>query len=135
MAVFEPSAQAVIIHPLTLAVLQQNGYETKRLRSKSWDEFSSSDSSPIDAVITVCDNAAGEVCPIWPGHPVTAHWGFEDPVAFAGSGSETRERFEEVFRQIESRVKKLAAIELDQQKGPSFQQQLRELGKGPKGPS
>ena len=119
------------IHPLTLAVLQENGYDTRGLRSKSWDEFAGSDADPKDVVITVCDNAAGGVCPIWPGHPVTAHWGFEDPAAVQGSNAEKHRRFQKVFQQIESRVKTLVALLLNNQSGPALQKELRSLGSRP----
>ena len=123
------------IHPLTLAVLQQNGYETGRLRSKAWGRVLGLGLHSYKCSYCGLRQRGGEICPIWHGHPVTAHWGFEDAVAFEGSASETTQRFEEVFRQIESRVKRLAAIPIHQQRRPSFQQALRELGKDPIGPS
>jgi len=78
------------VHPYALELLERQNYPTKHLRSKSWDEFAGPDAEPLDFVITVCDNAAGEVCPIWPGQPVTAHWGLPDPAALEGSESEKR---------------------------------------------
>ena len=74
------------VHPMALQVLRERGYPADGFRSKSWDEFAGADAEPIDFVLTVCDNAAGEVCPIWPGKPMTAHWGIEDPAAVEGSG-------------------------------------------------
>lgn len=78
------------IHPATLELLAALGYETAGLRSKSWDEFAAPSSPPMDFIITVCDSAAGEVCPIWPGRPLTAHWGLPDPAAFIGSADQLR---------------------------------------------
>ncbi|MCX7630530.1 MAG: arsenate reductase ArsC, partial [Geminicoccaceae bacterium] len=72
------------VHPLTLETLRRLNYDTSGLRSKSWDEFAGPDAPPLDFVFTVCDNAANEVCPVWPGQPMTAHWGVEDPVTFEG---------------------------------------------------
>src|SRR6185437_8433587 len=74
------------VHPMALEVLRSLGFETGDLRSKSWEEFAAPDAPQLDLVVTVCDNAAGEVCPIWPGKPIRAHWGIEDPAAFEGEG-------------------------------------------------
>ncbi len=92
------------VHPLTLDTLRHAGLPTADLRSKSWEEFARSDAPKMDFVITVCNSAAGEVCPVWPGQPITAHWSFTDPAAFQGSDEETRAAFREVFRQIRTRV-------------------------------
>src|SRR3546814_2561899 len=74
------------VHPMAIALLESSGIPTEHLRSKSWEEFATAGAPEIDIVITVCDSVAGEVCPIWPGHPVTAHWGIEDPAAVVGDG-------------------------------------------------
>ncbi len=79
------------VHPMALELLRQLGYETAGLRSKSWDEFAKPDSPRLDFIFTVCDKAAGEVCPVWPGQPMTAHWGVDDPAAFDGSDERKRE--------------------------------------------
>jgi arsenate reductase len=92
------------VHPLTLETLRHAGLPITDLRSKSWDEFACPDAARMDIVITVCDSAAGEVCPVWPGQPITAHWSFPDPAAFHGSDEEARAVFREVFRQIRARV-------------------------------
>lgn len=92
------------VHPLTLETLQQAGLPTADLRSKSWDEYARPDAPKMDFVITVCDSAAGEICPVWPGKPVTAHWSFSDPAAFEGRDEDKRAFFREVFRQIRTRV-------------------------------
>jgi len=92
------------VHPLTLETLKRADISTAGLRSKSWDEFAAPSAPAMDFVITVCDSAAGEVCPAWPGQPITAHWSFPDPAAFEGSDEAKRAFFREVFRQIRNRV-------------------------------
>ena len=88
------------------------GYPLDALRSKSWDEFAAHDAPVMDFIITVCDNAAGEVCPVWPGHPMTAHWGFEDPAAVEGTDDDKRRAFVKIFRQIRGRVSTFIALPL-----------------------
>ena len=100
------------VHPVTLETLRNVDIETGDLRSKSWDEFARPDAPSMDFVITVCDSAAGEVCPVWPGQPLTAHWSFRDPAAFQGSEKEARALFREVFRQIRTRVDLLRNLPL-----------------------
>ena len=92
------------VNPLTLETLRRSGLSAERYRCKSWDEFARPGAPEMDFVITVCDTAAGEVCPVWPGQPITAHWSFQDPAAFEGSDSERREFFLEIFRQIRNRL-------------------------------
>ena len=92
------------VNPFAIELVRPTGYPTDNLRSKSWDEFAAADAPQMDFIITVCDDAAGEVCPIWPGHPLSAHWGFEDPAAVQGSDEEKRAAFHEIFRQIISRL-------------------------------
>jgi arsenate reductase (thioredoxin) len=92
------------VNPFAIEQLKATGYPVDKLRSKSWDEFAKPDSPRMDFVITVCDNAAGEVCPLWPGQPMTAHWGFEDPAAFEGPDDQKRRVFEKVYKQILNRV-------------------------------
>jgi arsenate reductase len=92
------------VHPLTLETLTHAGLSTDNLRSKSWSEFARDDAPTMNFVITVCDSAAGEVCPAWPGQPIGAHWSFADPAAFEGSDEETRAFFREIFRQIRTRI-------------------------------
>lgn len=98
------------VNPLTLRTLELADLSTEGLRSKSWDEFAEPGAPTMDFVFTVCDNAAGEVCPIWPGQPISAHWGFEDPAAATGSEAERLAVFAEVFRQIDRRVSAFAAL-------------------------
>jgi arsenate reductase len=92
------------VHPLALELLESCGLPTEGLRSKSWDEFSGPDAPNLDFVFTVCDSAAGEVCPFWPGQPVTAHWGIEDPAAVAGNEAEKRRAFRQAYAMLESRI-------------------------------
>ena len=92
------------VNPFAIEQIKSTGYPVEGLRSKSWDEFSGADAPHMDFVITVCDNAAGEVCPFWPGQPMTAHWGFEDPAAFEGSDVEKARVFERIYKQIMNRV-------------------------------
>ena len=100
------------IHPETRALLRSLGYRTEGLRSKGWEEFSGGDGAAMEIVITVCDRAAREACPVWPGHPLTAHWGFEDPAAFRGPGAERRAVFARVYSEIETAVKLLVKLPL-----------------------
>ena len=92
------------VHPVTLELLKRLNYRTDELRSKSWDEFARPGAPRMDFVFTVCDSAAGEVCPIWPGQPMTAHWPFPDPVAFVGPDAEKRIHFAQVYGMIERRL-------------------------------
>lgn len=95
-------------HPMALTVLQEKGFDTSDLRSKSWSEFSGPDAPQMDLIITVCDNAAGESCPVWPGKPIGAHWGIEDPAAVEGKGQ--REAFETALRYLKNRISLLLAL-------------------------
>ena len=116
------------INPITLELLDGLKLPTRGLRSKSWDEFAVPGAPVMDFVFTVCDQAAGEVCPIWPGQPITAHWGFPDPAAFVGPEAEKRAFFAEVLRQIESRIKVFAALPLEKLDRLAIQRKLREIG-------
>jgi len=98
------------VNPLTLAVLAEKGHSLEGLRSKSWDEFAGPDAPQMDLVVTVCDNAAGEICPIWPGHPSKLHVGFPDPAAATGTEAERLAVFREVYGQIEAMVRRLIAL-------------------------
>ncbi|AXK39380.1 arsenate reductase ArsC [Crenobacter cavernae] len=95
------------VNPHAIALLDEVGYDTSSLRSKSWDEFEGADAPVMDIVITVCGNAAGETCPIWPGHPSTAHWGYEDP--HGDTEEAARASFKKIFGQIEKRIALLVA--------------------------
>ena len=93
------------VHPLSIELLTEIKLPTEGLRSKSWDEFATAGAPPIDFIFTVCDNAAGEVCPIWPGQPMSAHWGVEDPAAVEGTDEEKRAAFRKALLELESRIK------------------------------
>ena len=116
------------VQPVAAELAQAFGYDAP-LRSKSWDEFAQPDSPAIDIVITVCDNAAGEVCPIWPGQPVTAHWGVPDPAAIDGTEAERRRAFQSAWMMLRQRVDLLLALPLDKLDRLAMQQQLRAIGK------
>jgi arsenate reductase len=100
------------IHPLTREILQEHGHDTSNLRSKSWDELAGPGAPRFDLVVTVCDRAAGETCPVWPGHPVQAHWSIEDPAAASGERRERLRAFERAYREIERRIAALARLPL-----------------------
>jgi arsenate reductase len=98
------------VHPLALELLKQSGLPVEGLRSKSWDEFAAPDAPPLDFIITVCDNAAGEACPAWPGHPITAHWGTPDPAAVQGSAIEKKAAFVRAFKALDARIKLFVSL-------------------------
>ncbi len=116
------------VHPLTLELLRKLKLPAGDLRSKSWDEFARPDALRLDFVFTVCDQAAGEVCPVWPGQPITAHWGFPDPAACAGSEAERRVVFGDVFRQIENRIKIFCALPIERLSRLAIQREVTRLG-------
>lgn len=118
------------VNPMTLEVLESARLPTHGLRSKSWDEFSTPDAPRMDFAITLCDNAAGEQCPVWPGQPVTAHWGFEDPSAFQGSPEKNREHFDKIFRQIANRIKIFTSLPLATLDRVAIKRELDALGAG-----
>ncbi len=113
-------------HPMALEVLRQHGLPTDGLRSKSWHEFAGADAPPIDLIITVCDNTAGETCPVWPGRPITAHWGIEDPAAVEGHGQ--REAFEQALRYLRNRISLLIAFPMLSIDELALRSKLREIG-------
>lgn len=116
------------MHPMALEVLQDHGFDTHGLRSKSWNEFAAPGSPPVDLIITVCDNAAGESCPVWPGRPISAHWGIEDPAAVEGDGQ--REAFERALHFLRNRISLLLALPLDSIDELALRSGLREIGAG-----
>lgn len=119
------------VNPFAIEQLKSIGYPTEQLRSKSWDEFSAPGAPEMDFVFTVCDKAAGEVCPIWPGHPLTAHWGFADPAAVQGSDDDKRRAFQAIFRQIACRVRAFVDLPLDKLDKAAIQQEITAIGKIP----
>lgn len=116
-------------NPLGLQVLQAAGISTAGLRSKSWDEFAAPDAPKMDLIITVCDNAAGETCPFWPGHPATAHWGFADPSAGNAPDDEKREAFRKTMHLIKRRLELLISLPADKLEKAVLQSTARELSK------
>ena len=116
------------VHPLTLSTLEAAGIPTKGLRSKSWDEFSGPRAAQMDFVFTVCDDAAGETCPIWPGHPMTAHWGIEDPARAEGTEFARRAAFEDALRYMRNRIAAFASLPLKSIDNLSLQSKLNGIG-------
>jgi protein-tyrosine-phosphatase len=117
------------VHALTLKLLSNLNYDIRGFRSKSWDEFAGPGAEPLDFVFTVCDNAAGEVCPAWPGQPMTAHWGVEDPAAFVGPDDQGLKLFKRVYLELEARIKVFTSLRLEGLDKLSLQNRLRDIGK------
>lgn len=117
------------VHPRTLELLARLNYETAGLRSKSWDEFAQPGAPTLDFVFTVCDQVAGEMCPVWPGQPITAHWGVADPAAFAGSDEATRRFFLRVYTELENRIKIFTSLPIDALDRYTLERRVREIGK------
>ena len=117
------------VHPLTLELLQRSHISTEGLRSKSWDEFAIPGSPPLDFVFTVCDQAAIEVCPYWPGQPMTAHWGMPDPAAVEGSDELRRKAFVETLMVLHRRIELFASLPLDKLDRLALQKTVAEIGK------
>lgn len=105
------------VNPMALDVLVGHKFPTEGLRSKSWDEFAGAEAPQLDFIFTVCDNAAGESCPVWPGKPMTAHWGIEDPAAVEGTDAEKRIAFTTALRYMKLRIAAFAALPLESSKG------------------
>jgi protein-tyrosine-phosphatase len=117
------------VNPFALGLLQRMGYPTDGLRSKSWDEFAVPGAPELDFVFTVCDNAAGEVCPVWPGQPITAHWGVPDPAAVEGTDEQKRKAFDEAFRILERRISLFLSLPLRSLEQLVLQERLSEIGR------
>jgi protein-tyrosine-phosphatase len=117
------------VNPLALNLLRKTNYDVSALRSKSWEEFSGPDAPELDFVFTVCDNAANEVCPIWPGQPMTAHWGLPDPAAAEGTEAERAFAFDDCFRMLNQRISIFVNLPLQSLSKLSLQAQLDEIGK------
>lgn len=123
------------VNPFAIERVREIGYPTENLRSKSWEEFEGPGAPSMDIVITVCDNAAGEICPIWPGHPITAHWGFEDPAAVEGSDDQKRAAFRQIHEQIEARIRQLLDLPLDTLDANQLAAQVRAIGERSENPA
>ncbi|MFO1151210.1 MAG: helix-turn-helix domain-containing protein [Alsobacter sp.] len=115
-------------NPHALSLLKSLGYETDGFRSKSWDEFAGPDAPTMDFIITVCDSAAGDACPYWPGHPLVAHWGIPDPAAVEGSDAEKRAAFMEAYRRLSSRISEFVNLDIDHQDLASLKARLAQIG-------
>ena len=116
------------VHPLALELLDRRGYDTNGLRSKSWDEFEGEDAPVMDFVFTVCDHAANEPCPVWPGRPVSAHWGLEDPAGVQGTETERRGAFARAYGVLEERIKKFVALPLESLESGELKRKLGKIG-------
>jgi arsenate reductase (thioredoxin) len=119
------------VHPLALELLERMDLPSEGLRSKSWDEFATPDAPALDFIFTVCDNAAGEVCPIWPGKPITAHWGIADPAAVEGSDADKVLAFREAFKELETRIKRFIALPIESLDPLTLREKLRAIGHAP----
>ena len=119
------------IHPLALKMISEAGYPTAGLRSKNWDEFARPDAPQMDFVFTVCDNAAGEVCPVWPGRPMTAHWPIEDPAAVACTPIEQERAFVLAMKYLSNRIGAFSQLPIKGLNELTLQKRLQEIGRMP----
>lgn len=117
------------VHPMALALLQQNKIPTEHLRSKPWDEFAAPGAPRLNFVFTVCDKAAGETCPIWPGQPMTAHWGIADPAAVEGTEAEKKHAFFNAFRELSQRIRIFTSLPIRSLDRIKLQERLNAIGK------
>jgi len=117
------------VNPYAIQVLEALGYETAGLRSKSWEEFAGPGAPEFDFIFTVCDNAAGEACPVWPGRPITAHWGIPDPAAVKGSPTQIMLTFNDTCRMLSLRIGAFASLPIDKLDAVSLRAELREIGR------
>ena len=116
------------VNPFTLEVLRNSGFPVEGLRSKSWDEFAGPDAPQMDFVFTVCDQAANEACPYWPGQPMTAHWGIPDPAAAEGSDDDKRNAFRDALMVLRRRIELFTSLPLDKLDRLAIQKQIKEIG-------
>jgi arsenate reductase len=123
------------VHPLALDLLEQQHIPIAGLRSKSWDELASPDAPKIDFVFTVCDQAAAEPCPIWPGQPMTAHWGVADPAGVMGTDDDRRKAFREAFLILKRRIELFASLPIEKLSDLALQERLDDIGRQPASPS
>jgi arsenate reductase (thioredoxin) len=117
------------VHPLALELLKKTGHSVEGLRSKSWNEFAGADAPKLDFVFTVCDNAANEVCPVWPGQPMSAHWGLPDPAAVEGTEAERQLAFAETYRMLSNRIRIFSSLPIKSLDELSLQSRLNDIGK------
>lgn len=116
------------VHPMALALLEEQGLPAAGFRSKSWDEFAAPGAPPLDFIFTVCDNAAGEVCPVWPGRPVTAHWGIADPAAIDGSDEDRRRAFRTALAELRARIERFIELPFAALDPERLKAELRAIG-------
>ena len=119
------------VHPRALDLLRRMNLPSEGFRSKSWDEFAAPDAPPLDFIFTVCDNAAGEVCPVWPGKPTTAHWGIADPAAVEGSDADKAFAFRKALKELETRIKLFTGLPIASLDQMTLREKLREIGQQP----
>jgi arsenate reductase (thioredoxin) len=117
------------VHPMAIELLRENRLPVDGLRSKSWTEFTGPNAPLLDFVFTVCDQAAAEECPIWPGQPMTAHWGVPDPAAVEGDEAEQRRAFRDAFHVIRRRIELFASLPFDKLQGLALHERVRQIGK------
>lgn len=117
------------VKPEALRQIQQAGLPSDGLRSKSWDEFAQPGAPPMDFVFTVCDNAANETCPLWPGRPISAHWGVPDPAAAVGTADEIARAYRQAFTMLESRIRLLLALPVERLEHMALQQEVQQIGR------
>jgi arsenate reductase len=117
------------VHPMALELLKRMNLPAEGFRSKGWDEFAAPGAPPIDFIFTVCDNAAGEVCPVWPGKPMTAHWGIADPAAVEGTDAEKAFAFRKALKELETRIKLFTSLPIGSLDSMTLQAKLRDIGK------
>lgn len=117
-----------VVNPFSLQTLKAFSYPAEGFRSKSWDEFARPDAPVMDFVFTVCDSAAGETCPVWPGQPVTAHWGIDDPAAVEGTSLDQQRAFAAAFKAMRNRIQAFVALPLEKLDGMALQNSLRRIG-------
>lgn len=117
------------VHPLALTLLSEQGLPTEGLRSKSWDEFARPDAPTMDFVFTVCDQAANEVCPVWPGHPITAHWGLPDPAAVEGSEAHRMLAFREAFAALDRRLRIFTSLKVEALDSMALRREVESIGR------
>ena len=116
------------VHPPALTLLESQGFDTSAFRSKPWDEFAAPDAPKLDFVITVCDNAAGEVCPIWPGQPIAAHWGLPDPAAVEGAPTQVALAFADTYRMLSNRIRLFTSLPMESLDRLAIKRNMDEIG-------
>lgn len=122
------SQPAGAVNPLALSVLREHGHPVDRLHSKSWQAFAGHDAPEVDLVITVCDRAARQACPVWPGHPLIVHWGIPDPVAATGTDAEKHAVFEDAYQTLRTRIEGLLELAMDMDDEAALRHKLDEIG-------